>query len=59
MDKDVLNYFEDTLQQDVFALAQATNPANEIPDQEYRRALNAKLEAIKTDVANIQHLLES
>lgn len=59
MDKDVLNYFEDTLQQDLFALQQATNPANEIPDQDYRRALNVKLEAIKADVANIQHLLES
>lgn len=59
MNRDVLSYFEETLQQDVFALQQATNPANEIPDQEYRRVLNVKLEAIKSDVANIQHLLES
>lgn len=59
MDKNVLNYFEGILQQDVFALDQAINPANEIPDQEYRRALNAKLEAVKADVANIQYLLES
>lgn len=59
MDKEVLNYFEEVLQQDVFALQQATNPTNEIPDQDYRRALNVKLEAIKADVANIQHLLES
>lgn len=59
MNSDVLNYFEDVLQQDVSGLREATNPAYEIPDQEYRRALNVKLEAIKADVANIQHLLES
>lgn len=59
MDKDVLNYFEDALQQDVIALQQVINPACEIPDQDYRRALSVKLEAIKADVANIQHLLET
>lgn len=59
MDRNILNYFENILQQDVFALEQAINPTGEIPDQEYRRALNAKLEAINADVSNLQHLLES
>jgi hypothetical protein len=59
MDREVLNYFEAILQQDVLALEQAINPADEIPDQDYRRALNVKLEAIKADVANIQHLLDT
>lgn len=59
MDKEVLNYFEEVLNQDVFALQSATNPVNEIPDQDYRRVLNVKLEAIKADVANIQHMLDS
>ena len=59
MDRDTLNYFEDILQQDVTALAQATNPSYDIPEPEYKRALNVKLESIKADIANIQHLLET
>lgn len=59
MNSDILNYFEDTLEQDMGSLRLTTNPAYEIPDQDYRRALNVRLEAIKADVANIQHLLET
>jgi hypothetical protein len=37
---------------------EASVPSVEIPDQDLCRAINVQLEAIKSDVANIQHLLE-
>lgn len=58
MDRNVILYYEQVLSSDVSSLMEASNPAYEIPDADYCRAINVQLEAIKSDVANIQHLIE-
>lgn len=59
MDKVTLMYFEDVLLNDCSALAQATQAPDGIEEENLKRAFNVQLEAIKGDVANIQHLLEA
>lgn len=59
MNRDSLLYFEDVLTYDVQGLSNASSPLAEIPAEDFKRALNAQLEVIKADVANIQHLLET
>lgn len=59
MDKVTLMFFEDVLLNDCTGLTQATQCPSGIDDDNLKRALNVQLEAIKSDVANIQHLLET
>ena len=59
MDRTVLSFFEDVLMNDVSALMQATQAPSQIDDENLKRALNVQLEAIKGDIANIQHFLEA
>lgn len=59
MNKDTLFYYADMVMADVQGLTQAIGSAPEtISDDDLKRVLNVQLEAIKADVANIQHLLE-
>lgn len=58
MDRNTLLYYEGVLSRDVNSLMEASVPGVEIPDPDFCRAINVQLEAIKSDVANIQHLLE-
>ena len=59
MDKTTLMYFEDVLMDDCSGLTQATQAPSTVDDENLKRALNVQLEAIKGDIANIQHLLET
>lgn len=59
MDKVTLMYFEDVLLNDCSGLAQATQGPSGVDDENLKRALNVQLEAIKGDIANIQHFLET
>lgn len=59
MDKVTLMYFEDVLLNDCSALAQATQAPSAVDDENLKRALNVQLEAIKGDITNIQHFLET
>ena len=60
MNKDSLFYYEDILMSDVQGLMHATAQAPEaLSDDDLKRALNVQLESIKSDVANIQHLMET
>lgn len=59
MDKKTLSYFEDVLFNSCNGLIQATQASGDVDDENLKRALNVQLEAIKGDVANIQHLLET
>lgn len=59
MDKVTLMFFEDVLLNDCSCLAQATHSPSDVDDENLKRALNVQLEAIKGDIANIQHFLEA
>ena len=59
MDKVTLMYFEDVLMSGCSGLIQATQAPGEVDDESLKRALNVKLESIKSDIANIQHFLEA
>ena len=59
MDRATLIFFEDVLMNDCNGLMQATQTPADIDDENLKRALNVQLEAIKGDVANIQHFLET
>lgn len=59
MDKVTLMYFEDVLMNDCTGLTQATQSPSAVDDENFKRALNVQLEAIKGDIANIQHLFET
>ena len=59
MDKAVLMYFVDVLLDDGSSLSRAVQAPSSVDDDSLKRALNVQLEAIKGDVANIQHLLET
>lgn len=59
MDKNTLYYFEDVLLNDCSGLSIATQSPHSVDDENLKRALNVQLEAIKGDIANIQHLLET
>lgn len=59
MDKTTLMYFEDVLSNDVSSLMQATQAPSSVDDENFKRAINVQLEAIKGDIANIQHFLET
>lgn len=59
MDKNTLMYFEDVLMNDCHGLMQASQSPADVDDENIKRALNVQLEAIKGDIANIQHLLET
>lgn len=59
MDKATLMFFEDVLMNDCTGLAQATQSPSSVDDENLKRALNVQLEAIKGDIANIQHFLET
>lgn len=59
MDRATLMYFEDVLLNDCSGLATATQCPSSVDDDNFKRALNVQLEAIKGDIANIQHLLET
>lgn len=59
MDKVTLMYFEDVLMNDVSGLMNASQASSAVDDENLKRAINVQLEAIKGDVANIQHLLET
>ena len=59
MDKVTLMFFEDVLMNDVSGLIQASQAPMDVDDENLKRALNVQLEAIKADVANIQHFLEA
>lgn len=59
MDKVTLMFFEDVLMNDCNGLMQATQAPGDVDDENLKRALNVQLEAIKGDIANIQHLLET
>ena len=59
MDKATLMFFEDVLLNDCSSLTQATQSSGSIDDDNLKRALNVQLEAIKGDIANIQHFLET
>lgn len=59
MDRKTLLYFEDVLLSDCSNLSTATQAAESVDDESLKRALNVQLEAIKGDVANIQHFLET
>lgn len=59
MNKDTLFYYEDVLLSDVQGLMQATQAPEAVSDDDLKRAINVQLESIKSDVANIQHLLET
>ena len=59
MDKVTLMFFEGVLMDNCSSLASATQSPSDVDDENLKRALNVQLEAIKGDVANIQHLLET
>lgn len=59
MDKTTLMYFEDVLLNDCSGLSMATQSPSSVDDENLKRALNVQLEAIKGDISNIQHLLET
>lgn len=59
MDKVTLMYFEDVLLNDCSNLSQATQAPSAVDDENFKRAINVQLEAIKGDIANIQHFLET
>lgn len=59
MNKNTLFFFIDMAQADIQGLLQAASAPDEVPEEDFKRAMNVQLEAIKADVANIQHLLES
>lgn len=59
MNRKTLLYYENVLLQDFYNLQSASDPGDEISDDDLKRALNVQLESIKADVANIQHLLET
>lgn len=59
MDKTTLMFFEDVLMNDCSSLSQATQAPESVDDDNLKRALNVQLEAIKGDIANIQHYLET
>lgn len=59
MDKTTLFFYEDVLASDVQGLTQASQAPAEVPDEDFKRAINVQLESIKSDVANIQHLMET
>ena len=59
MNRETLFYYESVLMTDTESLVQASHAPDEISDDDLKRAINVKLEAIKADVANIQHLLET
>ena len=59
MDKDTLMYLENVLMNDSTGLIQATQTSGGVDDENVKRVLNVQLEAIKADVANIQHYLDS
>lgn len=59
MNRDTLFYYEDLLTSDAQVLMHATSAPEGISDDDLKRALNVQLEAIKGDVANIQHFLET
>ena len=59
MNKDTLFYYENVLMSDSQALMEASAAQEGVSDEDLKRALNVKLEAIKADIANIQYLLET
>ena len=59
MDKTTLMFFEGVLMNDCSSLTSATQAPADVDDENLKRALNVQLEAIKGDIANIQHLLET
>lgn len=59
MNKETLFYYESVLMSDVDGLMNASHAPDEIPEDDLKRALNVQLESIKSDVANIQHLMET
>ncbi len=59
MDRPTLMYFEDVLMNDCSGLMQASQAPSGLDDDNFKRVLNVQLEAIKGDIANIQHLLET
>ena len=59
MNKDTLFYYESVLMSNVNGLMDASRAPDEIPEEDLKRALNVQLESIKSDVSNIQHLLET
>lgn len=59
MDRVTLLFFEDVLMNDCNGLLQATQSPADIGDENFKRALNVKLEAIEGDLVNIQHFLET
>jgi len=59
MNKNTLYFFIDMAQADIQGLLQAAGAPDEVPEDDFKRALNVQLEAVKADVANIQHLLET
>lgn len=59
MNKETLFYYESVLMSDVDGLMNASRAPDEIPEDDLKRALNVQLESIKSDVANIQHLMET
>ena len=59
MDKVTLMFFGEVLMNDCSGLIQATQSPSGVDDENLKRALNVQLEALKGDIANIQHLLET
>ncbi|MBO7735809.1 MAG: hypothetical protein J6S67_24790 [Methanobrevibacter sp.] len=59
MDVNTLNYYADILNRDTADFCVSCSPTAEIPDANFRRALNAQLNAIREDVANLQYLIDN
>lgn len=59
MNKETLFYYESVLTSDLEGLVNASHAPDDIPEEDIKRALNVQLESIKSDVVNIQHLMET
>ena len=58
MDKNTLNYYGNILFEDCNSFMNASNPPEGVSDADFRRALNAELEALRADIANLQYLID-
>ena len=58
MNLDTLVYYTNILKKDVENFNDACVPPSDITDQDFRRALNAILDSIKADTANLQYLID-
>ena len=59
MDRMTLDYLASIMVQDASSVSVAVMDGTKVPDEELKRVINSKLDALKADIANIQHFIES